>query len=490
MFPPPIDIPDNLIRVDVPFHEDAIASSATGSLLLSPPEEGMWKYEDFAVVDENPNLTWGDARLDSLLNIGPWRELGYTGKGVKLAVFDIEWFGQEFTEEIRTAQTHDCFVHPSCMMPIDPNGVHFASEQGKHGLACAQVVLDIAPDVDLHLVRVGSRTTFENAVDWAIRENIDVITMSLSFFNESFYDGTGPIAEQVQRLNAAGILLVTSAGNYARNHVRDSFLDLDQDGWHEFDHGSEYLPVYYTSGVHRVNFLWDEFGHCGISDFDIYMWSPSDLLVGKGFDEQSTEASRCLSGERMVVTTEEEGWHFLQIHRNRGGGNAELDIMARGGRVYFNERDNSLVDPASSPYSFTVGASNVEGYFSGTVEPFTSQSATKPNIMGPDGISTPVYGGWGFYGTSAATPAVAGLVAVLLSAHPDKSPYWAAQILQNHAVLPLIPSDVDINLGSGYARLPDPEMSSGCMGRGIFLPILFMGLRKRRRQRKDKSDRI
>ena len=322
MFPPPIDIPDNLIRVDVPFHEDAIASSATGSLLLSPPEEGMWKYEDFAVVDENPNLTWGDARLDSLLNIGPWRELGYTGKGVKLAVFDIEWFGQEFTEEIRTAQTHDCFVHPSCMMPIDPNGVHFASEQGKHGLACAQVVLDIAPDVDLHLVRVGSRTTFENAVDWAIRENIDVITMSLSFFNESFYDGTGPIAEQVQRLNAAGILLVTSAGNYARNHVRDSFLDLDQDGWHEFDHGSEYLPVYYTSGVHRVNFLWDEFGHCGISDFDIYMWSPSDLLVGKGFDEQSTEASRCLSGERMVVTTEEEGWHFLQIHRNRGGNTA------------------------------------------------------------------------------------------------------------------------------------------------------------------------
>ena len=47
MFPPPLDIPDHLIRVDIPFHEQAIASSTTGSLLLEPPEYGTWKYEEF-----------------------------------------------------------------------------------------------------------------------------------------------------------------------------------------------------------------------------------------------------------------------------------------------------------------------------------------------------------------------------------------------------------------------------------------------------------
>ena len=485
MFPSPLDIPDNLIRVEIPFHEEAIASSATGSLLRSPPEEGPWKYEDFAVVDSDPVGTWNDARLGDVLNVRPWREKGVLGKGVKLAVFDIEWFGTDFTEELHGMESHDCFVHPSCSMPIDPNGVHFANEEGKHGIACAQVVLDIAPEVEMHLVRVGSRTTFENAVDWAIREEIDVITMSLSFFNESFYDGTGPISQDVERLNAAGILLITSAGNNARNHVRDAFRDEDQDGWHEFDHGSEYLPIYYPAGIHRINFLWDDFGRCGTNDFDLFLWSPSDLLVGRGLDEQNIGARQCFSGERVVVTTEEEGWHYLQIRRNKGGLQSTLDILARGGHVYYNEPDDSLSDPAVSPFAFTIGAANMEGFFSGSVEPFTSQSLAKPNIIGPDGLSTPVYGGWGFFGTSAATPAVAGLVAILHSAYPDKSVFWAAQTLQNHAVFPLQPVE-GVQLGAGYARLPDPEERLGCMERGMLLPILLLGWRKRDRQRNKK----
>jgi len=490
MFPPPIDIPHDLIRVEIPYHPNAIARSATGSLLRYPPDEDIpWKYEEFAVVDEAPVEGWNDGRLADILNVEPWRELGFEGQDVKVAVFDIEWFGQAFTEDLANAKTHDCFVHPSCMMPIDPNGVHFASEKGKHGLACAQVVLDIAPLVDLHLVRVGSRTSLENAVDWAIREDIDVITMSLSFFNESFYDGTGPISTLVARLHDAGILLVTSAGNYARNHVRDPFRDRDLDGWHEFDNGSEYLSVYYRAGVHRVNFLWDEFAHCGVSDFDIYIWSPSGLLVGKGLDEQDQNSNRCLSGERMVVTTEEEGWHYIQVFRNRGGATANLDIMARGGRVYFNERDHSIVDPAASPYSFAVGAANVEQYFSGSVESFTSQGLFKPNVVGPDAISTPTYGGWGFYGTSAATPAVAGMAAVLLSAYPERSPLWAAEIIQNHAYTPVVIDD-GIFLGAGYARLPDPQERGGCGSGALFLPLFLMGWKKRRGSRTDKSDTI
>ena len=159
MFPPPIDIPPDLIRVEVPHHPQAIASSYYASILLSPPTEGKWKYESFAVPDQDIESWTFDERIDDLLNLAPWRELGHTGKGVRVAVFDIEWFGQAFTDVLQDAQTHDCFVHPSCMMPIDPHGTHFANEKGKHGLACAQVLLDVAPDVDLHLVRVGSRTT-------------------------------------------------------------------------------------------------------------------------------------------------------------------------------------------------------------------------------------------------------------------------------------------------------------------------------------------
>ena len=73
-------------------------------------------------------MSWQDARLNDLLNIRPWRELGFLGQGVKLAVFDIEWFGTDFVEQLDGATTHDCFEHPSCMMPIDPFGFHFSNQ--------------------------------------------------------------------------------------------------------------------------------------------------------------------------------------------------------------------------------------------------------------------------------------------------------------------------------------------------------------------------
>ena len=53
-------------------------------------------------------------------------------------------------------------------------------------MARAEVIRDIAPDADIHLVRVLGQTSLENAVDWAIREDVDFISMSLPFFNESF----------------------------------------------------------------------------------------------------------------------------------------------------------------------------------------------------------------------------------------------------------------------------------------------------------------
>ena len=77
---------------------------------LEPPEEGTWKYEEFAVVDEESVQLWSDPRLGEVLNVYPCRERGYEGKGVKVAVFDIEWFGEEFTPELAQARTHDCFV--------------------------------------------------------------------------------------------------------------------------------------------------------------------------------------------------------------------------------------------------------------------------------------------------------------------------------------------------------------------------------------------
>ncbi|HSY16304.1 MAG TPA: S8 family serine peptidase [Jatrophihabitantaceae bacterium] len=95
----------------------------------------------------------------------------------------------------------------------------------------------------------------------------------------------------------------------------------------------------------------------------------------------------------------------------------------------------SVIAPSTSPYVMAVGAADVgaDGVPPGTFEPFSSQGPTidgrvKPDIMGWDGLSSYVSDvSDGFYGTSAATPSVAGAAALVAAANPG---YDAAQ-LQN-----------------------------------------------------------
>ena len=145
------------------------------------------------------------------MGVGPWHAAGIDGSGVKIAVFDIQWFGLEQHPTLSSLSNHDCFGHRSCALPIDTLRPQFAFETGKHGIACAEVVQAIAPGAELHLVRVNGLTALENAVAWAVREEMDLVSMSMSFFSESFYDGTGSI-NSADALVDAGILLVNSAG--------------------------------------------------------------------------------------------------------------------------------------------------------------------------------------------------------------------------------------------------------------------------------------
>ena len=76
---------DSLVRVDVPDHPEAIATSAYGSTLLAPPSDDTpWREEPVPAVD-----AWVAHEAIDALGVEPWHDEGFDGNGVSIAIFDI-----------------------------------------------------------------------------------------------------------------------------------------------------------------------------------------------------------------------------------------------------------------------------------------------------------------------------------------------------------------------------------------------------------------
>jgi subtilisin family serine protease len=143
-----------------------------------------------------------------------WAWGGSTGAGVRVAVVDS---GVDATHPLVGKVVGQVAFEAD---PDAEDGVRLVQGPSEdlvgHGTACAAIIRSLAPDVELHSVRVlganarGTGARLLAGIRWAVAARMDVVNLSLSSRSEAWF---APLHEAVDEARSAGTLLVCAANN-------------------------------------------------------------------------------------------------------------------------------------------------------------------------------------------------------------------------------------------------------------------------------------
>jgi subtilisin family serine protease len=406
-----------------------------------------------------------------------WQWAGYTGQGAKVGVLDLGFLG--YTNRISEGELPSDVITKSFVG--DGSEFDFWGQPlTQHGVACAEIVYDMAPDAQLYLVNVSTEVEWANAVDWLVAQGVDVISFSGGWSVGGPGDGTGTLADKVSDVRNAGVLWVNAAGNSARRHWMGQWNDWDKDGWHNFSGASETNKITVTGeSLIVVGLRWDEAWGGSSDDYDLFLFDSSMTEVARSDNVQDNDDDPL---ERIVYYFPSPGIYHLAISRQPGEEDRTLELFSEEHDLHFRTAASSLWVPADSPGSLTVGATYWQN---SALEDSSSRGPTrdgrvKPDLVAPDGVSvnTETWRSSGFYGTSASAPHVAGAAAVVLQVLSAATPTETQNWLEGRAV-DLGSVGKDNAYGAGRLSLGDPpltvlrvEPAAGLQGQTVMVSVI------------------
>jgi hypothetical protein len=356
-----------------------------------------------------------------------------------------------------------------------------------HEAKIMDVIQTIAPDANVTGYREGWNGEIENAT----ADRVDIISVSQSAPHLDL-DGTDPISENITRARTKGILYINAAGNWARLHYKGTYQDNNKNGWHEFENHfygydetlntewSFVLDDNVTAYLHLNPADADKLDFkLGASDTEPLQLDSWQFQYSKGVRGITTPVNKSrdirifITNSSKYKSSEVAGTPFHVFVYPESG---ILDKQHQW--VDHPVKESSITAPATSRYSFTVGATYSDliessadkvaifaatngirtgnipaaaviilssvavkftfphdglAYFSGQGPVYDAAGNTliKPDVVAPTFVSTS-HGIFG--GTSASAPHVAGAAALVLSANPYLTPDEVQQALEESAV--------------------------------------------------------
>jgi hypothetical protein len=275
---------------------------------------------------------------------------------------------------------------------------------------------------------------------------------------------------------ARGILWVNSVGNSGGDGVhrgsywRGTWVDADKDGWLDFPDGRESLA--FRCGF--VNgFRWNDWGDLR-TDYDVFVYDDEQAaeLKAKGTDAQVHDRAPPIEHVKLRCNGRDDVDHLaIRLSASGSGTHGDvLEFMTNSGWVAHAVNEHSASGPvADSANAGTLSVGAVDPALGEAVAAYSARGPTndernKPDVVAPACLSVFTYGGEGsscFDGTSAATPVVAGVAAVVLDAYPDTAPVDLKRWILRSAVVDRGPTEVDNDYGAGELRLGVPPRTRG-----------------------------
>jgi subtilisin family serine protease len=377
---------------------------------------------------------------------------GITGAGVAVGVVDSGF-------DPANSEYADSLVAYRSFTP----GGRFDGFDGVHGTGVTELVADVAPDARIYYAEVATGPQFAAAVEWLEDEGVAVVSSSWYFVDhpDAPYGWTALADRAYEDATDSGVVTVATAGNFADSYWTGPSSDRDGDGVHEFDATGTELALLndgwgFPSGGTFQSILYFEGYPDTTTDYRIVLHertgptTVAKLAVG--------DFTRGLAWENVVFTLPSgTGPVFLGLERVDGAEPEWLRLHTVGGPSNdVATAAGSIVSPGTARGTITVGAYDQR---SGRLTGYSSHGPTDDgrrgvDVLGPSHVSTTAYEGysrgpWGFSGTSAAQPHVAGVAALLLQADPTLSPADVERVLTETAVDAGAPG-ADTRTGYGY----------------------------------------
>ncbi|MDQ3855952.1 MAG: S8 family serine peptidase, partial [Chloroflexota bacterium] len=385
-----------------------------------------------------------------LVNAPAWYSAGLTGSGVKVAIVDLGFEG--YTGKLGTELPAS--VDTSCTQQPLANG-------GPHGTAVAEIVHDVAPDAQLFLVNINTDTELGQAVTCLAEKGVHVINHSIIWLYQAAGDGSGFVNQIVDDAVLHGMFWANAAGNVAHLHWRGPWSDPNNNASLNFSGSDEFQNITVLPGDQVVIALrWDDTWGGACHDYDLFLWDNPDFLGSPV--AWSTNVQDCSDGseplEWLVYNAPHDlpsGTYYIEVFRYAATGTHTFDLLSFYHPLEYPVAAYSLEHPADSRSAGMAAVGAVPWNNPSTLEFFSSQGPTtdgriKPDLVAPDGVRNSVYAS--FYGTSAASPHVAGAAALVNQANPSFTPAQIRSFLQSRAI-DLGPAGPDNQFGSGRVHL-------------------------------------